>query len=90
MREELAEFEISNSLTDQVDALIDLIYLTLGTLVEMGVPPEEAFEIVHQANLAKRESTGKIRKTDEGKVVKPPGWEGPEEKLSAYLQRLKT
>ena len=40
MREELMEFKAANNTVDQVDAMIDLIYLALGTLVEMGVKPD--------------------------------------------------
>src|SRR5207302_10943975 len=39
MREEVDEFVESTNVVDQADAMIDLIYFALGTLVEMGVRP---------------------------------------------------
>ena len=41
MREELSEFVHAVDLCDQADALLDLIYLALGTFVEMGIDPAE-------------------------------------------------
>lgn len=84
MREELMEFKAANNTVDQVDAMIDLIYLALGTLVEMGVKPDVPFDLVHQANMEKLWEDGKPRLVD-GKVKKPKGWEGPEKKISAWI-----
>ena len=39
MREEVDEFVEATDVVDQADAMIDLIYFALGTLVEMGVRP---------------------------------------------------
>lgn len=88
MQEEIQEFLESASLEDQADAMIDLIYLALGTLVEMGVRPEELFEIVHKANMSKVWEDGKphYRKSD-GKVVKPPSWQDPAPLLQAAIAK---
>ena len=46
MNEEVAEFLIADSIYEQADAMIDLMYFALGTLVEMGLDvqePEGAF-----------------------------------------------
>jgi hypothetical protein len=61
MLEELGEFMESETLTDQADAMIDLIYFALGTMVEMGVRPERLFSIVHKANMDKLWADGKPR-----------------------------
>ena len=87
MREELMEFKAANNTVDQVDAMIDLIYLALGTLVEMGVKPDVPFNIVHEANMGKLWADGKPRLVD-GKVKKPEGWESPEGKIEAWLTWL--
>ncbi len=78
MEEELDEFAKASTIEDQADAMIDTIYLALGTLVEMGVKPEAVFQIVHEANMSKLWPDGKprYRETD-GKVIKPPGWKIP-------------
>ncbi len=61
--------------------MIDLAYLVFGTLVEMGVKPDEVFSIVHQANMSKLWEDGKPRVSDNGKIIKPPHFRAPEPKL---------
>lgn len=85
MREEVDEFELAASTVDQADAMIDLIYFALGTLVEMGVPAEPLFEIVHRANMSKRAADGVVVRAPDGKVEKPIGWVSPETQLSEWL-----
>ena len=43
-----------DSLTGQVDAMIDLLYFTYGSLVLSGIDPYEIFNAVHRANMGKR------------------------------------
>lgn len=50
--------------------LADLLYVTYGTFVALGLPADAIFEEVHRANLAK--SAG-LRRPD-GKQLKPAGW----------------
>ena len=61
MREEVDEFVESTNVVDQADAMIDLIYFALGTLVEMGVRPAPLFDIVHNANMQKLWPDGAAR-----------------------------
>ena len=81
MREELDEFLEAEDITDQADAMIDLIYFALGTLVEMGVKPDEIFNIVHDANMTKLWEDGKPRYDKDGKTKKPAGWKDPYPRL---------
>ena len=53
MNEEVAEFLVAQDIYEQADAMIDLIYFALGTLVEMGLEADELFDIVQKANMAK-------------------------------------
>ena len=46
MNEEVAEFLVAEDIYEQADAMIDLMYFALGTMVEMGLEPDELFEIV--------------------------------------------
>ncbi|WP_141431925.1 HAD family hydrolase [Bacillus sp. 03113] len=88
MEEELIEFFESDELVDQSDAMIDLIYLAIGTLVEIGVKPEALFEIVHNANMSKLWPDGKPRTNPEtGKIIKPPTFVRPEPLLQAEIER---
>lgn len=88
MREELHEFESAATIPEQADAMVDLIYLAIGTLVEMGVPPGRVFELVHSSNLGKRWADGTVRLDREGKVLKPPAWSSPNVEIEAYVRQL--
>lgn len=91
MQDEISEFlEASerNDLTEQADAMIDLIYFALGTLVEMGVRPQPIMDIVHGANMSKLWSDGKPRfRAGDNKVIKPEGWSDPHDSIKAELAR---
>jgi predicted HAD superfamily Cof-like phosphohydrolase len=90
MIEEIEEFIESENIYEQADAMIDLIYFALGTLVEMGVKPDGLFDIVHEANMTKLWSDGKVhRRESDGKVIKPPEWEDPEPKIKAEIDSIK-
>jgi predicted HAD superfamily Cof-like phosphohydrolase len=85
LREEVAELESATTLVDQVDALVDVIYVALGALVEMGVELDEPFRLVHESNLAKAWPDGSFQKTGEGKIIKPNAWQSPRKALSDLL-----
>ena len=87
MREEVDEFLESESIIDQADAMIDLIYFALGTMVEMGVKPDRLFEIVHRANMTKLWPDGKVHYNELGKVVKHGSWENPAPRLDSEVRR---
>lgn len=77
MKEELEEFILSKDIADQTDAIIDLIYYALGTLVEMGVSPDNFFDIVHNANMKKISKDNIIIYGEGNKVEKPKEWCDP-------------
>jgi predicted HAD superfamily Cof-like phosphohydrolase len=88
--EEIEEFQKAKTIEDQADAMIDTIYFALGTLVEMGVQPDELFQIVHRANMSKLWDDGKPRyRSSDGKVIKPPTWEDPKPKMVQAIMKQK-
>jgi predicted HAD superfamily Cof-like phosphohydrolase len=93
MREEIDEFldPDKQTVVDQCDAMIDLIYFALGTLVEIGVLPQSLLDIVHfDGNMSKMhmiDGVATVVKNADGKVVKPEGWVAPEPKLAAEVHR---
>ena len=87
MEEELEEFRKAGSIHDQADAMVDLMYIALGTLVEMGVRPGRLFDIVHEANMKKLWPDGKVHYAADGKVIKPPSWKPPEPQLMEEIER---
>lgn len=87
MREEVQEWVEANDPVDQADAMIDLIYFALGSLVELGIKPQELFDVVHQANMAKLWEDGRPRYDATGKVIKPEGWRDPDDALREVIHR---
>ena len=87
MQEEVAEFLAASTVSEQADAMIDLIYFAVGTMVEMGVRPETLFDIVHRANMTKLWPDGKPRFRDDGKTVKPPTWVDPDDAIREEIER---
>lgn len=75
LEEELTEFSTAETIEDEVDALVDLIYVAHGRLLEMGVLPGPAFEQVHEANMRKR--AGVSKRNGAFDTVKPDGWTPP-------------
>ena len=64
---------------ETVDALIDILVVTIGALHSMGADAEGAWKEVMQTNFAKIDKeTGKVRKREDGKVLKPVGWVPPD------------
>ena len=80
--EEVAELEeavMANDKVEQLDALIDILVVTMGAVRAGGFDGEGAWKEVMDTNFAKIDpDTGKVRKRDDGKVLKPEGWKAPE------------
>lgn len=89
MLEEINEFLEAEDIVEQADAMIDVMYFALGTLVEMGIEPDTLFEIVHTANMTKLWEDGKPHYGLDGKTIKPKSWEDPHPKLEAEIERQK-
>src|SRR5262249_32309649 len=68
LAEEVAELVAAVDAVEQTDALMDIIYLALGGLVEMGIKPNVPFDIVHESNMQKRVSTTEPAQSNDGKV----------------------
>lgn len=79
VEEELFELFDADSLEEEVDAVIDLIYFACGRLHEMGVDGDRAFFEVHLANMRKVQGELSKRPGSMGHdAVKPEGWVGPD------------
>jgi predicted HAD superfamily Cof-like phosphohydrolase len=85
IKEEVQELEDSRTRTDDLDALIDILVVTIGAIHSMGANGEGAWKEVMGTNFAKIDRvTGKVRKREDGKVLKPVGWTPPE--LKQFLK----
>ncbi len=84
--EELNQAIISKDRVEMLDALTDILVVTIGAIHSMGADGEGAWNEVMRTNFAKIDPvTGKVRKRDDGKVLKPDGWQPPD--LKNYLSK---
>ena len=83
---ELRDAILANDRVEQLDALIDILVVTMGAIRTGGFDGEGAWNEVMRTNFAKIDPvTGKVRKREDGKVLKPEGWTPPN--LTPYLTK---
>jgi len=71
---------------EQLDALLDFVVVTIGAIHSAGFDGEGGWKEVMATNFAKIDrETGKVRKREDGKVLKPTGWVPPD--LTPFLTR---
>ena len=89
IEEEAAELGAAIKNHNQVetlDALIDILVVTIGAIHSAGFDAESAWKEVIATNFAKIDrDTGKVRKREDGKVLKPVGWTAPD--LAPFLKK---
>jgi predicted HAD superfamily Cof-like phosphohydrolase len=82
MEEEWKELKAALLMEDrveQLDALLDFIVVTTGAIHSGGFDGEGGWKEVMRTNFDKIDKdTGKVRKREDGKVLKPLGWKPPE------------
>ena len=77
--QEFLEATLAEDRVEQLDALIDILVVTIGAIHSAGFDAEGAWKEVMKTNFAKVDhNTGKVRKREDGKVLKPIGWKSPE------------
>jgi predicted HAD superfamily Cof-like phosphohydrolase len=77
--QELQEAFDDNDRVEILDALIDIIVVTAGAINSMGANGQGAWDEVMKTNFAKIDiNTGKVKKREDGKVLKPEGWKEPD------------
>jgi predicted HAD superfamily Cof-like phosphohydrolase len=89
MEEEWRELKAALVMEDrveQLDALLDFIVVTIGAIHSGGFDGEGGWKEVMRTNLAKIDKeTGKVRKREDGKVLKPVGWTPPD--LTPFVKK---
>lgn len=86
IEEEFNELKSANSSVDELDALIDILVVTVGAIHSAGFDAEGAWKEVMRTNFAKIDKdTGKVRKREDGKVLKPTGWTPPN--LTSFVKK---
>lgn len=69
--EELIQAIVDQDLPAIAQEAMDLLYVTLGALVECGLDVDDFWPVVHSANMRKEPNPG-------GKPTKPEGWIKPD------------
>lgn len=59
-----------------IDGFVDLIYVAIGAILEHGIDPTQAFDLVHDANM--RKQRGMTKRGHAIDVTKPEGWVPPD------------
>lgn len=89
MEEEWKELKTaldSGDRVEQLDALLDFIVVTTGAIHSAGFNGEGGWKEVMSTNFAKIDKdTGKVRKREDGKVLKPIGWTPPD--LKEFIKK---
>ena len=79
IEEEFRELQEAHDMEAELDALIDILVVTIGAIHSAGFDGESAWKEVMSTNFAKIDKeTGLVRKREDGKVLKPVGWKAPE------------
>ena len=89
IEEEFKELHVAIDNNDRVevlDALLDIVVVTIGAMHSMGADSEGGWKEVMSTNFAKIDKeTGKVRKREDGKVLKPVGWVPPD--LKPFVEK---
>jgi len=84
--DELLDAVLAQDKVEQLDALVDILVVTMGAIRAAGWDGEAAWDEVMNTNFAKIDpKTGKVNKREDGKVLKPEGWKAPE--LSQFIDK---
>jgi predicted HAD superfamily Cof-like phosphohydrolase len=84
--EEYQELKDAPNDVETLDALIDMLVVTIGAIHSAGWDAEGAWKEVMSTNFAKiNKQTGKVIKREDGKVLKPLNWQPPQ--LSEYITK---
>lgn len=71
---------VDQEMAKMLDALIDQVYVALGTAHQMGLDFKAGWDRVHAANMAKerRDTDGSVEDKIKLNLIKPPGWKPPD------------
>lgn len=68
----------NRNLVEIADACADLKWVIEGLEITLNLPQQEVWDEVARSNLDKISPSGKVLKREDGKVLKPEGWRGPD------------
>jgi len=84
---ELVKAHNDRDLVAAADAIVDIVYVAFGSVLEMGLPFDKLWDAVHEANIAKikvdPENLGKRKFVHD--LIKPADWVSPEIRIAEIL-----
>ena len=84
--QELTQAILKMDKIETLDALTDILVVTIGAMHSMGADAEGAWNEVMRTNLAKIDpNTGKVHRREDGKILKPQGWRAPD--LAPFVRK---
>lgn len=81
---ELVEAWEGEDLVAYTDAVCDLVYVLVGSLVSFGVDFDACFAEVHRSNMSKLGEDGKPIVRSDGKILKGPNFSPPDLRTIIY------
>lgn len=77
--DEFMEADQANDDVERLDACFDMIWVIVGYMKSRGWDCESAWDEGAKSNLSKIDpSTGLVRRREDGKILKPEGWQPPD------------
>ena len=79
--EEVQELDDADATADTAeiaDALIDILVVTIGAGLSLGLPMQALWDEVVRSNNSKRQPDGTVLKREDGKIMKPPTYSPPD------------
>lgn len=86
VHDEMMELMEAESTVEQADALVDAIYYICNFAERHGINLDPIYDAVHAANMRKLVN-GEVVLREDGKVLKPIGWVGPEGEIRKEIVR---
>jgi predicted HAD superfamily Cof-like phosphohydrolase len=82
IKEEVEEFWEAEALSDdveQIDACFDMMWVIVGYMKSRGWDCESIWDEGAKSNLSKIDpATGRVKRREDGKILKPEGWKPPD------------
>lgn len=75
------------ALSRLIDGMVDLMYVTVGAAVSLGIDLDPFWDLIHDNNMSKVDGRlGPRVYRDDGKILKPQGWREPD--VLGLLKRI--
>lgn len=79
IHEEVEELQDARTREQALDAIMDILFVTIGLGVTLGFPLKDAWEEVCRSNMTKIDKkTGQVIRREDGKILKPEGYSPPD------------